>query len=233
MLAPIRLALISFAMLTPAWTLIPQAVAAGDPAEGAKAFRVCAACHSLRPDLNMTGPSLAGIWGRTSGSLAGFDRYSPALRASSVTWDASSLDAWLTNPAQFIPDNWMTFAGIPDAQTRADLIAFLGGISETRNGTPALQVPSAYTQTPKNLKQLSPDQQVKVIRSCRDSYFVTTADGGTRAFWDQSLRFETDASSLGPTSSAPALLPAGMLGDRAAVIFSQPGEISSFIRHEC
>jgi cytochrome c len=231
--APVRLALIGFAMLTAAWTLIPQASAAGDPAEGAKAFGVCAACHSLRPDLNMTGPSLAGIWGRTSGGLAGFDRYSPALRASRLIWEASSLDAWLTNPAQFIPDNWMTFAGIPDAQTRADLIAFLRGISERRNGAPALQVPSAYIQTPKNLKQLAPDEQVKAIRSCRDSYFVTTADGRTRAFWDQSLHFETDAGSFGPTSSAPALLPAGMLGDRGAVIFSEPAEISSFVRHEC
>ena len=210
-----------------------ESMAAGAAERGAKAFQVCAACHSLRPDLNMTGPSLADVWGRKAGSLADFDRYSAALKASGVTWDAKTLDPWLKNPAQFVPGNWMTFAGMPEAETRADLIAFLRGISETRDGARAVTVPSDYTETPKDLKQLSPDRQVKEIRSCRDSYFVTTADGGIHAFWDHSLRLETDAGPFGPTSGTPALLPAGMMGDRANVIFAKPEEISPFIKQQC
>ena len=65
-----------------------------------------------------------------------FERYSPALKASGVVWNETALDQWLTSPAQFIPDNYMTFAGIPDARQRADLIAFL---KEAANG----QAPSA------------------------------------------------------------------------------------------
>jgi len=105
---------------------IAQAVAAeGDAEAGVKALRLCAACHSLRPDVNMSGPSLAGVWGRKAGSLPSFPRYSPALAGSSVTWDEQTLDTWLTGPAGFIPHNLMTIGGIADTKARADLIAVL------------------------------------------------------------------------------------------------------------
>lgn len=80
-----------------AWTLgmlAPRAFAAPDPERGAQIFGVCSACHSLRPNLNMTGPSLAGVWRRKAGGLDSFARYSPALKSSGVVWDAQSLDAW-------------------------------------------------------------------------------------------------------------------------------------------
>jgi cytochrome c len=73
------------------------ASAAGDPAEGAKAFQLCAACHSLHPDVNMTGPSLAGVWGRTAGSVSSFPRYSPTLRHSGLVWNEQTLDHWLAD----------------------------------------------------------------------------------------------------------------------------------------
>ncbi|MDQ2801465.1 MAG: cytochrome c family protein, partial [Pseudomonadota bacterium] len=100
-------------------------MAQGAPAAGAKAFKVCAACRSLHPGVNMTGPSLAGIWGRKAGSLASFPRYSAALSGSGVIWNEQTLDAWLADPAGFIPRNLMTIHGIADAGTRADLIALL------------------------------------------------------------------------------------------------------------
>jgi cytochrome c len=36
----------------------------GNAANGERMYRACAACHSLEPDKNMTGPSLADIWNR-------------------------------------------------------------------------------------------------------------------------------------------------------------------------
>lgn len=84
-----------------------------------------------------------------------------------------------------------------------------------------------------NLRRLEPDVQVKTISYCRDTYRVTTADGKTRAFWERNLRFRTDTSKDGPEKNAPALLPAGMMGDRAAVIFSAPEEIMKFIERRC
>jgi cytochrome c len=62
---------------------------------------------------------------------------------------------------------------------------------------------------------------------------VTTADGKTRACWERNLRFMTDSSNDGPESGAPAIMPAGMLGDRAAVVFAAPEEINKTIEARC
>jgi cytochrome c len=38
----------------------------GNAGNGERIYRACAACHSLEPDRNMTGPSLAELWNRES-----------------------------------------------------------------------------------------------------------------------------------------------------------------------
>ena len=43
----------------------------------------------------------------------------------------------------------------------------------------------------------------------------------------------TDSSPDGLLKGAPAILGAGLMGDRASVIFSSPEEISGFIEHAC
>jgi cytochrome c len=84
-----------------------------------------------------------------------------------------------------------------------------------------------------NLKKLDPQDRVQAISYCRDTYRVTTADGKTRGFWERNLRLKTDSSNDGPENGAPALVRAGMMGDRADVIFSSPGEISALIAPKC
>src|SRR5262245_39651018 len=96
-----------------------------DVALGARAFRACAACHSVEANRNMTGPSLADIWQRKAGSLSSFSRYSEAMKSSDVIWDEKTLDKYLENPAQFMPGNHMTFPGVPDEKTRKSIVAFL------------------------------------------------------------------------------------------------------------
>ena len=73
----------------------------------------------------------------------------------------------------------------------------------------------------------------KPINHCGDTYKVATADGKTRDFWERNLRFKTDVSDDGPQKGTPALVPAGMMGDRADVIFASPDEISGFIAPQC
>jgi cytochrome c len=84
-----------------------------------------------------------------------------------------------------------------------------------------------------NLKELPAERSVKSVRYCDRKYFVTTAGGDVLEFRDFDLRFKTDAGDQGPRRGAPALLPAGMMGDRAFLIFSDPGEISGYIEKEC
>ena len=63
----------------------------GNSARGQRAFGACAACHSLQPDQNMTGPSLASLWNRKAGSVASFSRYSSALKSSNIVWNDKTL----------------------------------------------------------------------------------------------------------------------------------------------
>lgn len=223
----------------------PAAAQPGDAARGQKDFRVCAPCHSLEADRNMTGPSLAGLFGRKAGSLPSFERYSDALKSSGIIWDDRSLDGWLTDPDQMVPDNDMPFNGIKDARDRADLLAFLK--EATKPGAAPQQTAQQGGKggmmggmggmmgggRDPDLRKLEPGQQVKAITYCHDTYRVTTADGKTRAFWERNLRLKTDSSKDGPQSGAPALVAAGMMGDRADVIFAAPEEISKTIEPRC
>jgi cytochrome c len=218
----------------------PSLAQHGDAARGQPGYRMCAPCHSLEPDQNMTGPSLAGLWGRKAGALPSFERYSDALKSSGIIWDDRSLDAWLADPNGMVPDNDMPFNGIKDPQHRADLLAFL------KEAAKPGAAPERYAQGQMggmggmmgggrvpNLKGLEPNMQVKAITYCRDTYRVTTADGKTRAFWERNLRLKTDSGRDGPKGGEPALVPAGMMGDRADVIFAAPGEISKLIEARC
>jgi cytochrome c len=221
----LRLALLASMALLPA--LAAPATAAGDAEKGAALFRACVACHSLKPGQNTTGPSLAGLWERKAGSLASFDRYSAALKSSDVVWDDNSLDAWLKSPQGLVPHNTMMFPGIADAQQRDDLIAFL---KEASAGPTAAAAAAPGFQ---DLKTLGADRRVQAIQYCRDTYHVTTADGHTADFWEANLRFKTDSSATGPVARKPVMMPAGMMGDRASVLFASPEEISTFIKHQC
>src|SRR5262245_29865440 len=75
-----------------------EVIAAGDAENGARAFRVCGACHSLEPGRHKTGPSLAGVLGRKAGTAEGFHRYSAALKGADVVWNETTLDAWIADP---------------------------------------------------------------------------------------------------------------------------------------
>ncbi len=72
----------------------------------------------------MTGPNLHGVFGRKAGTFAGY-AYSDAVKNSGFVWDAPLLDKWLSQPAKTLPGTKMTFVGLPNAQDRIDLIAYL------------------------------------------------------------------------------------------------------------
>ena len=208
--------------------------AAGDPEKGARAWRACAACHTLVPGRHVTGPSLAGIWGRKAGTVKGFTRYSPALKSADIVWDDKTMDAWLADPRALIPGNRMTFRGIRNARVRADLGAFLKTAAAGKLAQRG-RTGGAMTRGPelRDLKKVESGRQVTSVRYCADTYHVTTADGKTLPFWEFNLRFKSDSSDKGPTKGRPVLLRASMQGDRAFVIFADPAEISAFIRKKC
>jgi len=103
-------------------TLAPAFGIEGDATRGEQVYHRCQGCHSI--DANRVGPRHAGLFGRRAGSLEDYS-YSDAMRASGIVWDETTLDQFLTAPRRFIPGTKMPFAGIADAQERADLIAYL------------------------------------------------------------------------------------------------------------
>lgn len=99
-----------------------SAQSGGDVKRGQELYQSrCFACHSI--DANRVGPAHRGVFGRKAGSVPGYD-YSPALRQSTVVWNDKTLDQWLANPEKLIPGQKMGYS-VPDAQDRADLIAYL------------------------------------------------------------------------------------------------------------
>lgn len=122
---PAELAYAVAPVADPAASDVPDAPLAGDAAAGEAVFARCAACHRANGQ-NGVGPHLDGVVGRSAASVPDF-AYSGALRAmEGQPWTPERLDAFLTNPRGFAPGTKMAFAGLPDAQDRADLIAWLG-----------------------------------------------------------------------------------------------------------
>jgi cytochrome c len=99
------------------------ATPAGAPAD----FSRCAGCHSTQAGQNKIGPSLAGVFGRTSGSVPGYN-YSAALKNAHLTWDQQTLDKFLQSPSGLVHGTKM-FATVPDAATRQRVIAYLKSLS--------------------------------------------------------------------------------------------------------
>ena len=99
----------------------------GDAKRGQEVFeKRCAGCHSL--DEDKEGPRLRGVYGKKAGRGPTF-KYSDALKASNVTWDAPSLDQWMADPEKIVPNSDMFFR-VPRARERTDVIAYLQTLSD-------------------------------------------------------------------------------------------------------
>jgi cytochrome c len=105
---------------------------AGNAAKGKTIFSAqCAACHSVVAGQNGIGPSLNGVYGKPAASVTGF-QFSPALKYAHIVWTATALDKFLANPQADVPGTKMPFMGMPNAQKRADVIAYLATLSDQK-----------------------------------------------------------------------------------------------------
>lgn len=101
----------------------PLAAYGSDP--GAKVFRACAACHTLRADEGpRAGPTLAGIFGRRIATQPGYD-FSPALKKLDIVWTPETLSKLFEiGPAAYTPGTKMPEQKV-GAEDRAALVRFL------------------------------------------------------------------------------------------------------------
>ena len=105
---------------------IATRLASADLAKGEASFKKCMACHTIASGgANGIGPNLYATLGEGVAEGKGGFAFSDALKAVGGKWDFDKMDAWLTNPRKFASGTKMTFAGLPDAQERANVIAYL------------------------------------------------------------------------------------------------------------
>ena len=98
----------------------------------------CGTCHVLRPDDNRLGPTLHGIIGRKSGSVASYGNYSTSMKSANIVWDAATLDKFIEDPEAIVPGNGMKpYAGNKDGDARAKIIGFLTACNQCGPECPA------------------------------------------------------------------------------------------------
>jgi len=121
---------------------LPAPYNQGDLDNGRRVFARCRSCHTVTEGgPNMTGPNLYGVFGRQAGTVPKYN-YSEAVKTAGFVWDAEKLDHWLENPHTFLRGTKMSFAGLPDATDRRDVIAWL----KVETGYVAPVAPSAPAQ---------------------------------------------------------------------------------------
>ncbi len=95
----------------------------GNPAHGEEIYQECAGCHSMTD--NVIGPRHCGVVGRKAGTVKDYPSYTDVMKESGITWTHEKLDEFLASPLSYLSGTAMGFAGIGDAQHRADVIAYL------------------------------------------------------------------------------------------------------------
>jgi cytochrome c len=89
------------------------------------AFAVCSVCHKVgQTDRSTLGPVLWGVGGRKAGTVPGFT-YSPAMKASKITWNRATLTAFINDPRKVVPGTRMAYAGQKDPKAEAALVDYL------------------------------------------------------------------------------------------------------------
>ncbi|MCC1491707.1 cytochrome c family protein [Cognatishimia sp. F0-27] len=106
-----------------------ELLASADAGKGERVWGKCRACHKLEAGANGVGPYLYGVVGRDVGAADGFN-YSGALSDAADVWTPEELNAFLENPRGYAPGTTMSFNGLPKAEDRANLIAYLDQLDD-------------------------------------------------------------------------------------------------------
>ncbi len=112
-------------------------MAEADPEKGRKAFKKCAACHTVDAGgKNKVGPNLWSVVNRQVANVEGFN-YSDAMAGLEGAWSFERLNSFIANPKADLPGTKMAFKGISKHGARADLLAYLRTLADSPAELPA------------------------------------------------------------------------------------------------
>ncbi len=115
---------------------IEALLASADIKRGENSAKKCAACHTFnKGGPNRVGPNLWGVVGREHHSEPGFN-YSAAMKKTTGKWTIAELNTFLKNPKAMVPGTAMSFAGLPRATERANVLAYLNTLSDNPQPLP-------------------------------------------------------------------------------------------------
>ncbi len=185
------------------------------PDRGEQVFQACLACHTTdRSDRPGVGPDLWGVVGRKVASVAGFTRYSAAMSSAGGNWTPERLDRFLRQPMAEIPGTAMVFPGIPGAQDRADLIAWLNRNSDAPLDTGAIigsDAVEADRETPAGAAGVAAFGVLVREDGVRETWRHCTAchserliaqQGLTRDGWEETLEYMVEEQGMAPIEEA-------------------------------
>jgi len=95
---------------------------------GERIYIQCTGCHA--PAYHRVGPKHCGLLGRHAGSEPEFE-FTQTMKDSGIIWTKATLDRFLKSPLDMMPGSSMGFVGIASSRERAQLINFLGTLTET------------------------------------------------------------------------------------------------------
>ncbi len=104
----------------------PIDMSKADAKRGEQVAKVCLQCHTFeKGGANKIGPNLYGVLEENIASVPGYTFSGALLADKDKKWDPDELNVWLWKPQEFARGTKMTFVGLPKAQDRADIIAYL------------------------------------------------------------------------------------------------------------
>jgi cytochrome c len=102
-------------------------LASADAGAGETVFRKCSACHKL-DGTDGVGPHLNGVVGRNHAAVEGFAYSEANIALSAEVWTPEAISSFVENPKGYMPGTKMNFPGLPDAEDRANLVAYLSSV---------------------------------------------------------------------------------------------------------
>ena len=128
---------------------IAPLLASADAAAGKDKAKLCITCHSFeKGGPNKIGPNLYNVVGDEIAHDRGGFAFSEVLKAKGGTWTAENLNDWLWKPQTYARGTKMTFIGLPKAQDRANVIAYLASLSDSPKPLAALAQEAASAEAP-------------------------------------------------------------------------------------